>query len=254
MFEYLVCLLPLLLGAVFGWVGGLLGIGGGLIAIPILVLFFDMSQQLAQGTALIMITPNVMLAFWRYHQRHPMPLARIAGMLALSLPSSWAAARLAVHLDSHVLTQVFAAFLFLLSFYFFFGQQAMPGADQPGSKWPLRYLPLVGVLSGFSAGFFSVGAGLVASPLLVRGFRLSMAQAQGMALSVVVPGALVSLGTFAQAHQVDWSTGLLLAAGGALSISSGVALAHRLPEHQLKRLFATMLLLTAGLMLRASFS
>jgi hypothetical protein len=74
---------PLLLGALLGGIGGLLGIGGGIIAIPVLAMGFGMEQQLAQGTALVMITPNVLIAFWRYRQRHHLPL-RTAGLLGLA--------------------------------------------------------------------------------------------------------------------------------------------------------------------------
>lgn len=55
------------LGLLLGAVGGLLGIGGGLIAIPILAALYGMDQQLAQGTALVMILPNVLVGFWRYN-------------------------------------------------------------------------------------------------------------------------------------------------------------------------------------------
>ncbi|MFA7292498.1 MAG: TSUP family transporter, partial [Rhodocyclaceae bacterium] len=104
-------LVPLLLGAVLGGVGGLLGIGGGIIAIPVLAMGFGMDQQMAQGTALVMITPNVLLAFWRYRQRHHLPL-RTAGLLGLAtLLATWPAARLAVQLDSQVLMVCFAVFL-----------------------------------------------------------------------------------------------------------------------------------------------
>ena len=54
-------LIYLLLGLVFGYLGGLFGIGGGLIAIPVLGVFFGYSEQVAQGTALVMIVPNVLL-------------------------------------------------------------------------------------------------------------------------------------------------------------------------------------------------
>ena len=54
-------LLNLLLGAALGTLGGLFGIGGGLIAIPALGVLFGLDQQLAQGTALVMVVPNVVL-------------------------------------------------------------------------------------------------------------------------------------------------------------------------------------------------
>ena len=62
--------LNLLLGLALGTLGGLFGIGGGLIAIPALGVLFGLDQQLAQGTALVMVVPNVLLALWRYHQRN----------------------------------------------------------------------------------------------------------------------------------------------------------------------------------------
>ncbi|MBI3904608.1 MAG: sulfite exporter TauE/SafE family protein, partial [Pseudomonas fluorescens] len=74
-------LMYLAFGAALGTLGGLFGIGGGLIAIPLLGVLFGLDQQIAQGTALVMVVPNVMLALWRYHQRnrielrHALPLA-----------------------------------------------------------------------------------------------------------------------------------------------------------------------------------
>ncbi|HCP55495.1 MAG TPA: hypothetical protein DIU04_12205, partial [Pseudomonas sp.] len=47
--------LNLLLGAALGSLGGLFGIGGGLIAIPAMGVLFGLDQQMAQGTALVMV-------------------------------------------------------------------------------------------------------------------------------------------------------------------------------------------------------
>ena len=244
-------LLPLLTGAALGWIGGLLGIGGGIIAIPILAMGFGMSQQLAQGTALVMITPNVLLAFWRYHQRNPLPLKTIGLLGSAALLATWPAARLAVLLDSRVLMVCFAMFLIGLALYFLWGSRRSAPAVDPDKVWHERWLPAVGVISGFFSGLFSVGAGIVAAPLLVRGFGKRQAVAQGIALAVVVPGSLVSLAIYGQAGMVNWQSGALLALGGLCTVSSGVAWAHRLPERRLRRAFAVMLLITAGLMIRA---
>jgi len=53
----------LLVGADLGFFGGLFGIGGGILAIPLLVLGFGMEQSLAQGTALVMMVPNLLSLF-----------------------------------------------------------------------------------------------------------------------------------------------------------------------------------------------
>lgn len=241
---------PLLLGVVLGWVGGLFGIGGGIIAIPILALGFGMSQQLAQGTALVMITPNVLMAFVRYHQRNALPLRSITLMGIAALASTWPAAWLAIHIDSRSLMIGFAIFLIGLSLYLMASNRQAAQAEASSSAWNDRWMPGVGVLSGLVSGLFSVGAGIIASPLLVRFFGKRQAVAQGIALAVVVPGAMMSLSIYESAHMVNWQTGLLLALGGLISVSHGVAIAHRLPDRKLRNLFAVMLLVTALLLLR----
>lgn len=253
--SLIVLLLPLLLGCVLGGIGGLLGIGGGIIAIPILAMYFGMDQQTAQGTALVMITPNVLVAFWRYRQRNTIPL-RTAGLVGLfTLFATWPAAHLAVHMNPHLLMVCFAVFLIALASYFLWGARgsAPTGVAAP-APWDDRYLPAVGVIGGLFAGLFGVGSGIVAAPLLVRGFGKRQAVAQGIALALVVPGALVALATFAQARQVDWQVGSLLAVGGMSTVSWGVHWAHRLPERSLRKLFAILLLFTAALMIRQGMS
>jgi hypothetical protein len=59
----------LLLGVIAGILSGLLGIGGGLIMVPVLVYIFGFSQHTSQGTSLaVMIPPVGFLAVWKYYQ------------------------------------------------------------------------------------------------------------------------------------------------------------------------------------------
>ena len=52
-------------GLAMGLLSSLLGIGGGIIVIPLLVTFFGFTQQLAQGTSLVVMVPIALLGAWR---------------------------------------------------------------------------------------------------------------------------------------------------------------------------------------------
>jgi hypothetical protein len=55
------------IGLLAGALGGLFGVGGGLIFVPALVLFFDFGQVEAEATSLLAIIPVVLAGTWRQH-------------------------------------------------------------------------------------------------------------------------------------------------------------------------------------------
>ncbi|GAA0836142.1 sulfite exporter TauE/SafE family protein [Cupriavidus pauculus] len=237
------------LGGLLGGVGGLFGIGGGLIAIPALGLLYGMDQQLAQGTSLVMIAPNVVIGFWQYRKRADIDL-KTAVVLGLSaVVSTYLSARLATSIDAALLRRIFAVFMIGLALYFLW--RLMPGRanTQQQARVAPAWIPAVGVVGGAFSGFFSVGGGVVAAPALVGLFGMRQAAAQGLALALVTPGAVVALFTYAHAGHVDWYSGIPLSFGGMLTISWGVALAHRMPERRLRAAFAVCLIATALVML-----
>jgi uncharacterized membrane protein YfcA len=73
-------------------------------------------------------------------------------------------------------------------------------------------------------------------------------EAQGLALALVSPSALLALVAYAGAGQVDWLVGLPLALGGIAAITVGVAFASRLPERRARLAFCGLLLITALLL------
>src|ERR1700741_2790920 len=99
------------LGGMTGLLGGLFGVGGGFIVIPLLGFFYGMDQQTAQGTALIMVVPNVLWAFTRYHRRFGLDLRMAATSAGSALIAAYPSARFATGLDPHVLRLAFAVFL-----------------------------------------------------------------------------------------------------------------------------------------------
>jgi hypothetical protein len=84
-------------------------------------------------------------------------------------------------------------------------------------------------------------------------FGMKQLESQGWTLALVAPGATMALLTYGYAGAVDWRMGALMAIGGFLAISSGVALAHRLPERALKGAFGIFLFVAAFVLLLTSF-
>ena len=246
---FFAALVNFVLGGLLGVLGGLFGIGGGLIAIPVLGLLYGMDQQMAQGTALVMIVPNVMLGFWRYRQRNQIALAVALKMAIPAVLTTYLAARYATAMGAQSLRLAFAVFMLILAAYYLWTLLGKSAALRTDGLVSQKYIALVGLGSGLSAGLFSVGGAVVAVPALVSLFGVTQTAAQGLGLAMVAPGTLVALWTYASAGHVNWVVGLPMAAGGVVSISWGVALAHHLPERRLRLLFCLALLAIAGSMM-----
>lgn len=232
----------LTLGAALGFFGGLFGIGGGIIAIPMLALAFGMEQALAQGTSLAMMVPILAMGLWRYSRKRPIPWKSAIWIGLLASVTTWVVAHFATQLQPDVLRVVFGVFLLVLS-----AQMLMAGAPHESGRRLLnpKLMPIVGVAAGTSMGLLGVGGGLVATPLLMGLFGQRQALAQSLSMALVTPCAVVALATYSYADCVDWSMGLPLAFGGLVTVSAGVSAAHKLPERQMRVLFAVMLVCTA---------
>ncbi|HTU69026.1 MAG TPA: sulfite exporter TauE/SafE family protein [Candidatus Baltobacteraceae bacterium] len=241
-----------LCGLVFGYVGGLFGIGGGLIGIPVLGVFFGYSEQAAQGTAMVMIVPNVLLGLWNYFHKVGFDV-RLAVTLAVSaVPCTYVAAHFATTMPSGLLRMAFAIFIAAIAAQMawrtFGPQRAVAKHHYP---WPLA--ALIGAVGGTFSGLFGVGGAIFAVPMMSMFFGLSQVVAQGMGLALVAPGTVVSIVTYGFARDVAWIPGIALALGGAIAVPHGVNLAKRLPERVLRALFIALMLAAAfGLAVRSS--
>ena len=90
-------LLGILCGLITGIFSGLVGVGGGLVMIPIMTLFFGFSQHLAQGTSLaVMLPPIGLLAVWAYYKEGLVNIP-LAGWIILGfIFGSWFGAKGAI--------------------------------------------------------------------------------------------------------------------------------------------------------------
>ena len=145
------------LGVASGVLGGLFGVGGGVLVIPLLGIVYGVHQQMAQGTALVMVVPNVLFAFWRYRQQFGVDLRMATTIAAAALVTTYPTARLATGLDPDRLRLAFAAFLVGLAAVLAY--RTWRGAVRIAARPPLAWgwTAAVGLVGGVVSGFFGVG-------------------------------------------------------------------------------------------------
>jgi uncharacterized membrane protein YfcA len=111
------------LGVLAGALGGLVGIGGGVVIVPILVYAFGFSQHQAQGTTLALLVPPIgLLAAIEYYRSGYVDLSAAALICAGFFVGGLIGAKFAIELPEAVLRKVFGVVLFVISLKMVFGR------------------------------------------------------------------------------------------------------------------------------------
>jgi uncharacterized membrane protein YfcA len=109
-------ILYLLLGLITGILSGLIGIGGAIVIIPALVLFFGLSQHTAQGTTLALMVPPIgLLAAWMYYKDGFVDL-KIAAFICIGFFfGGLIGAQFATEIPDQLLRKIFGVVLLAIS-------------------------------------------------------------------------------------------------------------------------------------------
>jgi len=109
-------ILYVILGLVAGIFGGMFGIGGGAIIVPVLVFLFGLTQHQAQGTTLAILVPPIgLLAAMRYYQSGNVKLSIAAFVCIGFFVGGLIGANFVHNLSDPMLKKMFGVFLLLIS-------------------------------------------------------------------------------------------------------------------------------------------
>jgi uncharacterized protein len=255
----------LLTGACAGLFAGLLGIGGGIIMVPVLVSVLpsvgaadENIMQVAFATSLAVIIP-ISLAAARAQWKRKAVLLKVLKVMAPGVAvGAVMGAALAHQLATDILKLIFAVFLVFVALKMLWPSKPREGAHKESLSWMQG--GFLGLLTGNIAALLGVGGGTVMVPALqFAGVAMHGAVATSSVLGsmVAVPGsvAYVFMGlevTGLPLHALGyvWLPGALLLTPLAVFFAPyGVALAHKLPAAKLKQIFGLFLLVIAGKML-----
>ena len=110
-------LLLALVGFFAGVLSGLVGVGGGVIIVPCLVLFLGFSQQSAQGTSLgLLLLPVGIFAVINYYNKGYIDIKVVLIMSIAFIAGGWLGSKLALQLSQEALRKIFAVVLIYTAF------------------------------------------------------------------------------------------------------------------------------------------
>ncbi|AOW22009.1 permease [Urechidicola croceus] len=109
-------ILLIIIGLSAGILSGLVGVGGGIIMVPMFVIFLGLTQHNAQGMSLaVMLPPVTFLAVYNYHKAGEVDwkLALIAS--ALFIIGGFIGSKLALKIDQLVLKKIFGFMMLIVA-------------------------------------------------------------------------------------------------------------------------------------------
>ena len=255
-------LLFMLAGAAAGFMSGLLGIGGGLVLVPVLAAVFAMQEvestvlmPLTLGTSLATIMFTSLSSTRAHHQRGAIDWTIVQRMAPGVAVGAACGAVVASQLPTGAVQVVFVLFASVAATQLLFGADVRSTRSVPGARRLGTSGAVIGVVSGVVGG----GAATLTVPYLtwcscpVRtaigsaaalGFPIAVAGTAAFALSGTHVSGLPALSVgFVHLPAVG-----LVAAASVLCAPVGAAVSHRLPIPTLRRAFAVALYAVAAKM------
>lgn len=247
----------LILGVLAGILSGMFGIGGGIVIVPILTLFFSFDLPTATGTSLgALLMPVALFAVIAYYRAGKLKIPVAAAVAGGLLIGSWLGAQLAFALSVRTLQMLYGIFLIYVSWRFGEPRKwlaerrgeippaAAPAEAEANAKWYL--LVMVGVVAGIASGLFGIGGGLVIVPALVGLLRFDQKMAVGTSLgALLLPVSFPAVLKYFNEGKLEAGASVLIAVGLLFGAFAGAKIALGLPSTTIKRLYAVFLLVMA---------
>ncbi len=254
------------LGAFVGVLAGLLGVGGGLVIVPVLTFIFTAQHlpdahilHLALGTSLASIMFTSVSSLRAHHQRGAvdwMVVRRISlGIMAGTFGGSWVAAQL----STRFLKAFFVVFLYYVAIQMLLNIKPKPHRQIPGLT---AMFGVGGVIGGVSS-LVGIGGGSLSVPFLTW-CNIAIHRAIGTSAAIGFPIAVAGAAGYVvnglSVQLPPYSLGFVylpalagIAAASIVTAPVGAKLAHSMPVDKLKKIFAILLIVMGTKMLWSLF-
>lgn len=233
----------LIIGLLAGFFGGLVGLGGGVLMIPLMVRFAGLTQHQAHGTSLMALVFTGLTGAVTYYANGSVDVLAAGLLAATAILTSSLGAISANALPERRLKRAFGIFLIFVTLLLLarphLSRFAQPVAG--GWLWAAAILAS-GALAGFLSGMMGVGGGSIMVPALVLLVGHTQHTAQGSSLLAMVPAGGVGAFTHWRLRNVAGRLLPGLIPGIIAGTFLGGTLANVLQEASLRFVFAAVLI------------
>lgn len=235
----------LIIGLVSGLFGGLIGLGGGVVMIPMLIAWCAVTRHQAHATSLAAVIATGAVGAAAYAWKGEVDLMATVILAASAMIAARLGALTAPRVDAARLRRIFAILLIVVSGLLVV-KPLLLGGGVAGHAFQLSWvggicLGVTGFAAGFVAGLLGIGGGSLMVPGMVLLVGMGQHLAQGTSLLAMVPAAIVGTWTHVRAGTVAVRVLPALIPGILIGTSAGAACAHLLPEEWLRWIFAAFL-------------
>lgn len=228
-----------LIGAIVGFLSGLLGKGGSAITTPALQIFAGINPFSALASPLPATLPTTLSASIAYRRENLINKRVVTICILLGIPATFLGSFFSDWLGGNMLMILTAIFVLSLGVSFFLVTHAPDFVSM--NKIRFWKITTVALSVGFLSGLLANSGGVLFGPLFIR--FLKMPTKQALASSLLVAAGLAIPGTIAHWYlgHINWQVVLLLSLSSIPFSYLGARVAIRLHNIVLERIFGMML-------------
>ena len=238
-------------GVLVGFVLGLVGGGGSILAVPLMVYLVGVpSPHVAIGTSALAVAMNALTGLANHvrlgHVKWRCALVFAASGVVGALAGSTAGKAF----DGHKLLFLFAIVMVVVGVLMLRNRHREGDPSVVLGRENAPKLVGYGAGTGLFSGFFGIGGGFLIVPGLVAATGMPMINAIGSSLVAVAAFGLTTAANYAVSGLVDWPLALVFILGGIVGGVLGARLAKRLSaaHGRLTTIFASLIFVVAAYM------